>query len=461
MTQQVPAWVRDAVFYQIFPERYANGDASIDPAGVQPWGGTPTRENFFGGDLRGIIDHLDHISDLGATAIYLTPIFAADTNHRYDCTDYERIDPHLGDLDTFRELIRAAHSRGIRIVLDAVFNHCGIGHWAFRDVVARGARSPYVNWFYVEDLPVVVDPERFNYTTCGGAHYLPKWNVHNPQVREHLFDVTRRWTAEGIDGWRLDVPYFMNQNFWRRFRELVKGIDKDLYIVAECWETATEWVRGDTADAAMNYPLRDLILGLVADRALSPAQFADGLRALWAALPDAAVPGMLNLLGSHDTERLLTRCQGDIARVRQALALLVTSPGVPMLYYGDEVGMTGENDPGCRGCMPWDTTAWDRAILETTQALLRLRRTQPALVDGADEVLHADEALLVRRRGLGPDCVVVAVNVGDGPRRLPAVVDGFEILYSSGGSGDRAEVPAGGVLVLGRAATVTVTEPAR
>jgi cyclomaltodextrinase / maltogenic alpha-amylase / neopullulanase len=301
----------------------------------------------------------------------------------------------------------------------------------------------------VEDLPVVVDPERFNYTTCGGAHYLPKWNVHNPEVRAHLFDVTRRWTAEGIDGWRLDVPYFMNQNFWRRFRELVKGLDEDLYIVAEYWETATEWVRGDTADAAMNYPLRDLILGLVADRTLTPAQFADGLRALSAALPAAAVPGMLNLLGSHDTERLLTRCRGDVARVRQALALLVTSPGVPMLYYGDEVGMTGENDPDCRGCMPWDTTAWNGSILDTTRALLKLRRSQTALVHGEDTVLFADEALFVRRRGVGPRSVIVAVNVGDHPRPMPPLERGLKTLYSGDGNDDPATIHPCGVLILG------------
>src|ERR1700755_2176452 len=194
MAEQVPAWVRAAVFYQIFPERFANAAPANDPPGALPWGGEPSRENFFGGDLQGIIDHLDHVRDLGATALYLTPVFAADTNHRYDCVDYERIDPHLGALDACRRLAAAAHERGLRIVLDAVFNHCGMGHWAFQDVVARGADSPYVNWFYVEDLPVVVDAAAFNYATCGGAYYLPKWNVHNPEVRAHLFEVTREWT---------------------------------------------------------------------------------------------------------------------------------------------------------------------------------------------------------------------------------------------------------------------------
>ncbi|MFG2044987.1 alpha-amylase family glycosyl hydrolase [Dactylosporangium sp. NPDC048998] len=317
-------------------------------------------------------------------------------------------------------------------------------------MVARGADSPYVNWFYVEDLPVVVDPERFDYATCGGAYYLPKWNVHNPEVRAHLFDVTRRWTAEGIDGWRLDVPYFMNQHFWRRFRELAKGIDDDLYIVAEYWQVATDWVRGDTADGAMNYPLRDLILGLVADRKLTPAQFADGVRDLWTALPPAAVPGMLNLLGSHDTERLLTRCGGDTRRVRKAQALPITSPGVPMLYYGDEVGMAGQNDPGCRGCMPWDPQAWNNSILETTRELLTLRRAQPELLSGADEIVHASDGLLVRRRGTGPASVIVAVNVSDQARPLPPLKPGLQVLFGDGAGTAPAALDGGGVLILGR-----------
>lgn len=419
MTDQVPQWVREAIFYQIFPERFANADPSLDPPGVLPWGGEPTRDNFFGGDLQGIIDHLDHIRGLGANALYLTPIFAAQTNHRYDCIDYTQIDKHLGDLDTFRRLVAAVHERGMRIVLDAVFNHCGIGHWAFQDVLARGADSPYINWFYVQDLPVQPDPVNPNYATCGGAHYLPQWNVHNPEVRAHHFDVTRRWIAEGIDGWRLDVPYYMNQNFWRRFRSIVKGESADLYIVAEYWEVATDWVRGDIADGAMNYPLRDLILQFVADRTITATAFADGMRDLWRQLPTSAIPGMLNLLGSHDTERLLTRCRGDRHRLRQALALLVTSPGVPMLYYGDEVGLTGDNDPGCRGCMPWETERWDTEVLDVTRALLAIRTAHPGLVEPDDDLHAVDEHVLVRRRGAGADRVVVAVNVGADDRPLP------------------------------------------
>lgn len=452
-TQNLPNWLDRAVFYQIFPERFANGDPGNDPPGALPWGSAgPTRDNFFGGDLLGVIDHLDHILDVGANALYLTPIFQADTNHRYDTVDYKRVDPYLGDLDTFRRLVREAHDRGIRVVLDAVFNHCGAGHPAFRDVVERGARSPYVNWFYVEDLPVRAEPEP-NYATCGGAVYLPKWNVHNPQVRDHLFEVTRRWTEEGIDGWRLDVPYLMNQNFWRRFRQLVKGIDENLYIVAEIWGEATEWVRGDIADGAMNYPLRDLILGFVADGTLTARDFADGVSALARALPGSATPAMLNLLGSHDTERLFTRCGRDVTRLRQALALLVTSPGIPMIYYGDEVGLTGEIDPGCRACMPWDRDSWNTEIMDITRTALRLRARHPVLASGADTILHADETLLLRRRGSGADAVLVGVNTADRPREIPpALLSGdcyVTLAFSGQNESPSTVIPAHGVVVLG------------
>jgi len=413
----VPDWVSDAVFYQIFPERFANGDPTNDPPRVEPWGGVPTRTNFFGGDLRGIAGHLDYLSDLGITALYLTPIFDAQTSHKYDTSDYTRIDPHFGDIDTFRSLLTGAHERGMRVVLDAVFNHCGDGHWAFRDVLTLGAESPYVNWFYIEDTPAVQEPVP-NYATCGGAVYLPKLNVHNPAVRQYLWDVTEQWTREGIDGWRLDVPYMMNHQFWKHFRRLVKGLDSDLYIVAEVWDRATTWVRGDEADGAMNYRLRDLILAFIVDRTLDGAGFGRELAVLAAELPHGAAPSMLNLLGSHDTTRILTRCGGNHAAVALALGLLFSSVGAPMIYYGDENGMEGENDPDCRRCMSWDEATWDREIRAWVRTLTRLRREHVALRRGDDETILADGDIFVRRRRHLDEEILVLLNRGATPVEL-------------------------------------------
>ena len=434
----VPDWIADAVFYQIFPERFANGDATLDPPDVVPWDSEPTRDNFFGGDLAGITAHLDHIRSVGANAIYLTPIFEADTNHRYDAKDYFAIDHRLGDLDTFRTFLDTAHERGIRVVLDAVLNHCGDGHWAFRDVVENEAASAYVNWYSVEGFPVTPHPEP-NYRTCSGCYYLPKWNAYNPEVRAHHFDVARFWIDQGIDGWRLDVPYFINHTFWREFREVVKSRGDDLYIVAEEWRDPEEWLHGDLADGTMNYTLRDLVLGFTADGTVDGPAFAEGMNRLRDRIPAAARPAMLNLLGSHDTERVLTRHGGDTAAALRAYALLFAAQGSPMVYYGDEVGMTGENDPGCRGAMPWDEAGWNAELLAGVREWGERRAETAALRRGDQDVvaISADAVAIVR--GSGHDAVAVVVNRGD----VPVTWDGWA---------EHPVIPAGGTVVLARGA---------
>ena len=408
-----PDWLADAVFYQIFPERFANSDPSLNPPDVVGWDAEPTRENFLGGDLQGIIDHLDHIASVGANALYLTPIFEAETNHRYDAVDYFAIDHRLGDLATFQRLIAACHDRGIRVVLDAVLNHCGYGHWAFQDVIANEAASPYVNWFSVEGFPVTAHPTP-NYRTCSGCWYLPKWNAYNPEVREHHFKVARYWIEQGIDGWRLDVPYFINHTFWREFREVVKPLGDDLCIIAEEWRDPAEWLQGDIADGTMNYTLRDLVLGFTADRTVDAFALADGLNQLRERIPDGYHHGMLNLLGSHDTERVLTRHGGDVGAALLAYTLLFAAEGAPMVYYGDEIGMTGENDPGCRAGMVWDEDAWDGSLLAGVRELTARRAALPALRRGDQSVHAIDADTVLLMRTLGDAAAAALVHRGDG-----------------------------------------------
>ncbi len=425
MTLSTPDWLADAVFYQIFPERFANGDPSLDPPGTEPWGGAPTPDNFFGGDLAGIIQHLDHIVSVGANAIYLTPIFAADTNHRYDTKDYFAIDPALGSLDTFHEFVEAAHARGIRVVLDAVLNHSGDGHWAFADVVAKEVDSPYVNWYSVEGFPVRSHPTP-NYRTCSGCYYLPKWNAYNPEVRNHHYRVARYWIDQGIDGWRLDVPYFINHDFWRGFRRVVKGVDEDLYIVAEEWRDPEQWLQGDIADGTMNYSLRDLVLGFTADRTLTAEAFAREMSTLTARIPSEARPAMLNLLGSHDTERVLTRHSGRVSDALLAYALLITAEGAPMLYYGDEVGLQGDSDPGCRGTMPWDRAEWSHELLQGVRSLTGLRAGHVAARRGEQLVAAwGDDVVAMLRDAGAQGLLLILVNRGDDTIDVPqAALDG-------------------------------------
>lgn len=413
-----PDWVRDAVFYQIFPERFDNADPSTDPAGVQPWGTAPTRDNFMGGDLPGITRRLPHLTALGVSALYLTPIFAAATNHRYDAVDYSRIDPALGGRPAYDTFLDAAHAAGIRVVLDAVFHHCGDQHPHFRDVVENEAKSPYVNWFSVAGFPVEPNPVP-NYLTCSGCHYLPKLNVHNPEVRDHLFAITRHWMGTGIDGWRLDVPYMLeNPWFWRQFRNVVKSHDEDLYICAEVWEAATEWTDGTMSDGAMNYRLRDAILGFVSEWRGGGETFAAELEQIDREIPAAAKGLMMNLLGSHDTERVLTHCGGDVEAAKLAFSLLLTAEGAPMIYYGDEIGLEGFNDPDCRRCMPWDEASWNHDILDWLTRLIAVRRDNVALRRGSESTLQADESTIVRKRSHPEQDVVVAANRSTVPHTL-------------------------------------------
>jgi len=403
-----PAWIPNAVVYQIFPERFANGDPTNDPPDVANWEtDAPTRENFFGGDLAGICQKIPYLRDLGVDALYLTPIFDAQTNHKYDASDYLKLDPAFGTLDTFRQLVAALHESGLRLVLDAVFNHCGDGFWAFKDVVANGAASPYIDWFTVDSYPITFDPP--SYQTCGGAPFLPKLNVDNPEVRAYLLGVAEHWLDEGIDGWRLDVPWKVTGSFWPEFRARVEAKNPDAYTVAETWRGTAEWLRGDRVHGVMNYRLRQYILDYAVSDHMDAEDFDYELRQLREEHGESAAYH-LTLLGSHDTARIRTVCKGDIGRLKIAIALQMTYLGVPMVYYGDEIGMEGENDPDCRRPMIWDKSRWDRDIYDLTRKLIALRHAHPALRTGDFQTLRCFNGVYAYARTQDEDRVVVVLN---------------------------------------------------
>jgi cyclomaltodextrinase / maltogenic alpha-amylase / neopullulanase len=419
-----PGWVQDAVFYQIFPERFANGNPANDPPGTQPWGTTPVWNNFMGGDLQGILNHLDHLERLGITALYLTPIFRARSNHKYDTCDYLAVDPAFGNQDLFCRLVEACHARGIKLILDAVFNHCGDGFWAFEDLCQHGPQSAYADWFFPAGYPVQQNPP--NYQTCGGAGFLPKLNLANPAVRAHLLHVSRYWLETAhIDGWRLDVPWKAAMDFWREFRQVVKTANPEAYIVGEVWRDPQPWLAGDTCDAIMNYPLRDAILDYCVRDAMDAEDF-DYFTARLRQVYGATAPNQLNLLGSHDTPRLLTLCGGDLHRAVLAIVAQFTAVGVPMIYYGDEVGLKGENDPGCRGCMPWEPDAWNQTLYAVYQALIRARHEHPALRSDSFEPLLTFNGIYAYRRAVGEDQVVVLLNPRQAYPHFSFPLDGSE-----------------------------------
>jgi cyclomaltodextrinase / maltogenic alpha-amylase / neopullulanase len=467
-----PAWVADAVFYQIFPDRFATSARVVKPGPLQAWDAAPTFNGYKGGDLLGIVENLDYLSKLGITALYLTPIFSSASNHRYHTYDYYQVDPLLGGDAALRELLDQAHGRGMRVILDGVFNHSGRGFWPFHHVVENGIESPYIDWFHVNkealrqgrDLRPYPSPEdgrRLAEATAQGHRQgdvtlkvlgyrawwdlpaLPKLNTDNPFMREHLLGAAEHWLRFGIDGWRLDVAEEIDAGFWREFRARCRAVNPDAYIVAEIWREKPEWVSGDTFDGLMNYPLTEALLSFTAARHLDmevvatqheyrefvrpidgPA-FASALEHIVTMYRPEAIRAQLNLLGSHDTARYLTVASRDTASLRLALLATMTMPGAPCIYYGDEVGMQGRHDPDNRRAFPWEQTAWDHALLEYCRAVIALRHEQPVLRHGAFRSLAAaGQAVAYGRLDAGAGAVVV-LNAGEEAARLTIPTDGF------------------------------------
>ncbi|MFA6457748.1 MAG: glycoside hydrolase family 13 protein, partial [Bacteroidota bacterium] len=352
-----PDWVKDAVFYQIFPERFENGDPSNDPPNVLPWGGTPKGNSYFGGDLTGIVKRIPYLTNLGINTLYLNPIFEAQSTHKYNTKDYSRIDPSFGTNETFDTFTSILKSNSIRTVLDGVFNHVGIAHAAFADVVANGPSSKFASWFNIYSYPVHA-PNKPNYECWWGYGALPKLMVSNPEVKKYLFDMIALWTGK-IDGWRLDVPNELPHEFWKEFRQLVRSLNTECYIVGELWDDASPWLQGDEFDATMNYRFRSACLEYFAHDTLSTSKFDHHLQVTRELYSHENNLAMQNLLGSHDTERFLTLCKGEVWRMKLAVLFQMTYLGAPMIYYGDEIGMEGGKDPDCRRCMIWDESHWN------------------------------------------------------------------------------------------------------
>lgn len=419
----VPYWVEDAIFYQIFPDRFANGDLKNDPANVQPWGTPPDGFGFQGGDLRGVIQKMDYLLDLGINALYFTPIFQASSNHRYNTYDYLKIDPKLGDMRDFRGLIDVAHQNGLRVVLDGVFNHVGRGFFAFTDLLENQDHSPYRDWFHVKKFPVDAYSPGDATTYVGWWKYksLPKLNTSNAQVRAHLMDVARFWIEQGADGWRLDVPNEIDDDsFWAEFRDTVKKANPEAYLVGEIWNGDPRWVSDHHFDGLMNYPLREALLGILTGK-LTVNAFAEKLDfLLHKQYPPENVYAMYNPLGSHDTERLLTVLHGDVAKLKLAWLIQMALPGAPAVYYGDEIGMEGGKDPECRKAFPWDTYEQKSDLRGYLRDLIGWRKRLPALRRGGFQRTLAEDgrSCFAFTRALGEQRLVAAFNASGTRRQI-------------------------------------------
>lgn len=379
---RAPQWVNDTVWYEIFPDRFRNGDPTNDPKGSPPWQ-TRAMQSFetFGGDLAGILEKLDYLQDLGVTGLYLTPVCQAGSNHKYDTTDYLQIDPAFGDEALFRKLVDEAHRRGMRVMMDGVFNHCGPKFAPWLDVVEKGPQSRYYDWFMVNRWPF---PHGGN--TSDGRYYsfafsthMPKLNTNNPDVQDYILHVIRHWMETfDVDGLRLDVANELSHRMCKRIRETCKELRPDFYILGEIWHDSIHWLRGDELDAVMNYPLMLGINEFWHMPGQTSADFEYAINHYYTMYMQQTNDVLFNMLDSHDTDRLINRT-GNLDIFYQQLAVLFTMPGSPCIFYGTELALEGGFDPDCRRCMPWDAIERgdfnDR--IERTRRLIALRKSEP------------------------------------------------------------------------------------
>ncbi len=474
----VPDWVRSAIIYQIFPDRFCNGDPSNDPdfsedyyedcrtpplegevlplyreyfhlvrdwndiAGLKqsPWmeKGKPDWWSFYGGDLPGVRQKLPYLVDLGITVIYFNPLWQARSNHKYDAANFMKVDPHFGTEQELQTLVQEAHEAGLRVIIDVAFNHTGEDFWAFLDCVDKGPESKYWNWYDWKKwpLPQPLPPDfkpRDYYQSWWGIKDMPDLNfdlkrthpaenyvkditqaVPNQPLVDHILDSVRWWLLDiGVDGFRLDVPDGVPYWFWGLFRGFVKELKPDAWIVGEIWQSARGWVNHRYFDSVMNYAhfkdpvLEYFILGLI-DRKSFCELVSEGL----AQYPVQAAGAMMNLLGSHDTVRILELAAGDIDKLKLALLFQMTFIGPPHIYYGDEIAMRGGRDPDNRRPFNWD---WEqdleaRDLHGYYRSLIRLRKSEPLFADGEFAFCDAPDGLLAWKRYAESSSISVVVN---------------------------------------------------
>lgn len=421
---KAPEWVKETIWYQIFPERFDNGNPELSPANVLPWGSKdPGRDDFFGGDIAGIIGHLDYLAELGINGIYLTPVFEASTNHKYDTLNYFEIDPHFGDKETFRKLVQEAHKRGMKIMLDAVFNHIGDKSPEWQDVLENGEKSKFVDWFHIHSFPVtpgengnIEGKNTLSFDTFAYTMHMPKLNTANPEVQKYLLDIATYWVREfDIDGWRLDVANEVDHAFWKQFNQAVRAEKEDIYILGEIWHDSWLWLLGDEFDSVMNYPFTQTIIENFVEERIKPTKMVSGISEQLMRYQEQVNHVMFNMLDSHDTARLLTRCEGDKEKAKLALAFMFAHTGSPCIYYGTEIGMDGADDPLCRKCMEWDETKQDKEMLAFMKKLIAFRKTNQKTLTYGDLVWHIvdDENRLVAfSRTLGDKRLTFIFNQG-------------------------------------------------
>ena len=452
----IPDWVYGSVMYQVFPERFANGRSEINPENTIEWGSVPTRLDFQGGDLYGVIDKLDHIESLGVNILYLNPIFLSGSTHKYDSWDHFKVDPTLGGDDGLRDLISNCHDRNIKVILDCSLNHVHPRHFAFQDIVKNGENSEYKNWFTIFDYPVrlIHRPHLYANTYKVGwdgneeeyKRYLEKtfdetkvpvevrdddgpivepsykawWcvpdmtkvNFESKEARQWALDVTKHWIENfDIDGWRMDVAKELDFSFWKEFRDIAHKANKDTLLISEIFGDTSQWLQGDRFDGTMNYSFREAMTDYFATKRINNKEFADSLANLYSMYSFEALSSCQNLLSSHDVKRFLNRCGNEEDGILGAIFLQATFPGIAGIYYGDEIGLGGADDPFNREPFPWhNEESWNSTILDYTKKLMNIKKSSSIFKYGRFELLDDNEQFVAFRRILKDESMLCIIN---------------------------------------------------
>lgn len=428
---EVPEWAANKVVYQIFPSRYA----ASQPVDKELWYKAPiTFTDNLHGDIRGIIDHLDYIRDLGIDVIYMTPVFKSDSSHKYDTIDYYQIDPSFGTAEDLRELVQKAHHYGMKVVLDAVFNHTGRDFFAFKDILENKEKSKYLDWYFIDKFPLDNESGQAPNFKCFGYYGgMPKLNLKNPEVEKYVTDVACYWLKEcDIDGWRMDVGDEISHYFWKHFRRAVKAVKKDALIIGEIWHYAGDFLEGDEWDTVMNYPFYLNLIDLLADEKIGVSRFIQNLGYMKGRLNKKCYPLMWNLIDSHDTARFLHLCNNK-QKQHLAAAFQLLMPGMPMIYYGDELAMPGANDPDCRRGMYWDEEYRDNEMLEWYKRLIQVRRTHACIVEGelAETITRDEDGTIVLIRKNTEETIALIFNCSNDTKEFKEYAGRYNLLGES------------------------------